>query len=106
VATPGKATTKDTPARDDKALELRVRGSSFVAIAKILGYERANQANEAFNRALRRKPAAEQVELRGQELSRLDAMADGVKANRGLEPKDVDRRLRTVERLRAMLLAD
>jgi len=101
-----KVSADDTPARDDKALELRVRGKSFVAIAKTLGYERANQANEAFNRALRRKPAAEQKELRGQELSRLDAMADGVKATEGLQPKDVDRRLRTVERLRAMLLAD
>jgi hypothetical protein len=102
----GKASAGDTPARDDKALELRVGGKSFVAIAKILGYERANHANEAFNRALRRKPASEQTELRGQELSRLDAMADGVKGDKGLGPEDAARRLRTVDRLRTMLLAD
>jgi hypothetical protein len=102
----GKASAADTPARDNKALELRVRGRSFVAIAKTLGYERANHANEAFNRALRRKPAAEQDELRGQELTRLDAMADGVKGDKALEPEDAARRLRTVERLRTMLLAD
>jgi len=101
-----KVSADDTPARDDKALELRVRGKSFVAIAKTLAYERANHANEAFNRALRRKPASEQDELRGQELSRLDAMAKGVKDNDALPPEDVARRLRTVERLRAMLLAD
>ena len=97
---------EDDLARDDKALRLRAGGKSFVAVAKALGYGRAQQANDAFNRALRRKPPEEQESLRHQELARLDTMAEGVRASQQLEPDDVARRIRSVERLRAMLLAE
>jgi hypothetical protein len=96
----------DTPARDEEALELRTRGQSFGAIATTLGYQRAHEANEAFNRALRRKPPEQRANLRREELARLDALADGVRANKQLGPDDIVRRLRAVELLRLMLLAD
>ena len=86
---------EDDLARDDKALRLRAGGRSFVAVAKALGYGRTHQANDAFNRGLRR-----------QELARLNILAEDVRASQQLEPDDVARRLRTVERLRVMLLAE
>ena len=97
---------EDEFARDDKALRLRASGKSFVAVAKALGYGRAHQANDAFNRALRRKPLGERESLRREELARLDTMAEGVRESQQLGPDDVIRRLRTVERLRVMLLAE
>ena len=65
---------------DGKVLELRGKGRSFAAIAKLLGFENANAANAAFNRALRARPAAEQKLLRKQEQFRLDALAERVRA--------------------------
>jgi hypothetical protein len=97
----------DTPACDeDKVLELRGQGKSFTRIAKTLGLGRPSEANDAFNRALRRKPAAERNTLRGRELVRLDALADGVRAHPERGPDGVARRLRTVARLRTMLMTD
>jgi hypothetical protein len=96
----------DGVARDDEALRLRVQGKSFAAIAGVLGYGRAYEANEAFNRALRRRPLHEQATLRVGELARLEAMADGIHDSRGLSPDEIASRLRAVERLRAMLLGD
>jgi hypothetical protein len=96
----------DSLAVDDDALRLRASGKSFGAIAKALGYERSDQANEAFNRALRRRPPKQRKKLRDEELVRLDAMADGVRSRPQLEPDDIARRLRGVERLRTLLLAD
>jgi len=97
---------EDDLARDDKALRLRAGGRSFVAVAKALGYGRTHQANDAFNRALRRKSAGEQESLRRQELARLNILAEDVRASKQLGPDDVVRRLRAVKRLRAMLLAE
>jgi len=98
---------QNTPACDeDKVLELRVQGKSFAKIANILSLGRPSQANDAFNRALRRKPPAERDALRSRELTRLDALADGVRAHPERGAEAVARRLRTVARLRAMLMAD
>jgi hypothetical protein len=91
---------------DDNVLKLRVQGRSFAGIAKTLGLSRPYQANDAFNRALRRKPPAERDALRGQELIRLDTLADGVRAHPERGADGVARRLRTVGRLRAMLMTD
>jgi hypothetical protein len=96
----------ETPARDDRVLELRIHGKSFAAIAKSLGLGRPSEANDAFNRALRLRPASEQEDLRRQELLSLDALADGVRGNPQLAPDELARRLRTVDRLRSRLLAD
>jgi hypothetical protein len=91
---------------EDKALEVRASGKSFAAIAKTLGYERTHEANEAFNRALRRKSPAAPDRLRRQELTRLDAMTESVRASHTLGSDGIAQRLQTVERLRTMLLAE
>ncbi len=98
---------QNSPAcHEDNVLDLRVQGRSFAGIAKTLGLSRPCQANDAFNRAVRRKPPAERDALRNQELTRLDALADGVRAHPEVGADGVARRLRTVARLKAMLLAD
>jgi hypothetical protein len=97
----------NTSARDeDKIFELRVQGKSFAGIAKTLGLDRPCQANDAFNRALRRQQPAKRAALRGQELIRLDALADGIRAHTELGADGLARRLQTVARLRAMLMAN
>jgi hypothetical protein len=96
----------DTPGRDDEVLKLRLEGRTFARIAKSVGYSRSSEANDAFNRALRRKPSAEQADLRRHELARLDSLLEGVRRNAELAPEDRARRLRSVERLRSKLLAD
>ena len=95
-----------TSARDEQALELRVKGRSFPAIAKALGYERPLLARQAFIRALRRKPEAVRADLRQQEMGRLDAMADVFRSNQDLDDEEIAQRLRAMDRLREMLLAD
>jgi hypothetical protein len=96
----------ETSGQDDQVLELRVQGKSFARIAKSLGFSGPSKANDAFNRALRRKTSAEQEGLRRQELLRLDALIEGVRGNAELAPDVQARRLRSVERLRTKLLAD
>jgi hypothetical protein len=96
----------DTPERDAKALELRGSGRSFANVARALGFEKARDANLAFNRALRRLPAKARAEARKSEVARLDALAARVKASEELEADEAARQLRVVERLRARLLAD
>ncbi len=91
---------------EDEVLALRLQGKSFSAIARSLGLERPFQANDAFIRALRRRPASERDSIRREELVRLDALADAVRANNELEPAGVARRLHTLDRLRAALVAD
>jgi hypothetical protein len=91
---------------EDEVLALRMQGKSFAGIARSLGLERPFQANNAFIRALRRQPVSERDSIRRQELVRLDALADAVRANHELAPAGVARRLRTLDRLRAGLIAD
>ena len=87
-------------------VELRGKGRSFAAIAKLLGFENANAANAAFNRALRARPAAEQKLLRKQEQLRLDALAERVRTRPNLSEREVGRQLRTISRLRTELAAE
>ena len=91
--------------QDERVLELRAQRRSFAAIARIVGYERASQVPAAFNRALRRRPPQEQEALRRAELARLDAMTQRVRENKELTAEDAARKLDTVGRLRARLLA-
>ena len=98
--------TEPSTSVDDEALELRRQGQSFKAIATKLGMATSGDANDAFQRSLRRKPARDRKQLRQEELERLDAVAAKLGANRTRTPDDVARRLQMVERLRAKLLAD
>ena len=97
------AATPDEMDRDEQALVLRGEGRPFVGIAQILGLESAHTANAAFNRALRRRPAAQQAQLRSREMARLDAVASRVRARDDLSLEEVIRRLRGVKHQRTTL---
>jgi hypothetical protein len=91
---------------DDQALVLRTQSKNFGKIAEALGLARPNDANEAFNRALRRRPADEQVTIRADENKRLDHLAKSVGADQTRTKEEVDERLRSIDRLRRRLMAD
>ncbi|MDQ3979257.1 MAG: hypothetical protein M3314_06885 [Actinomycetota bacterium] len=91
---------------DEQALTLRGQSKGFGKIAEALGLGKASEANEAFNRALRRRPSEEQATIRTEENRRLDRLAKAIKANGSRTKEDVDNRLKAVERLRARLMAD
>ena len=91
---------------DDQALTLRIQSKGFGKIAKALGLGRAGDANEAFNRALRRRPPEEQSEIRSEENRRLDRLANAIKADESRSEEDVAKRMRAIERLRSRLMQD
>jgi hypothetical protein len=91
---------------DEQALALRRQSKGFRKIAEALGLSRANDANEAFNRALRRRPPEEQAAIRSEESGRLDRLRDAVAADRERTKEEVDKRLRAIERLRRRLMSD
>ena len=91
---------------DEQALVLRSQSKGFGKIAETLGLGKASDANEAFNRALRRRPPEEQETIRAEESSRLDRLAGAVKADATRSKEDVDKRMRAVERLRTRLMAE
>ncbi len=95
-----------TTENDEQALAMRRKGRSFSGIAKELGYERAHDANDAFNRALRQRPPAEQDELRQEEQRRLDVMTQRVQEDDTLDKDEVAKRLRAIDHLRRVLAAD
>ena len=96
-------TTADS---DEQALVLRGQSKGFSKIAEALGMGRASDANEAFNRALRRRPSEEQATIREEENRRLDRLARAVSAGESRTAEDIAKRLRAVERLRTRLMAD
>ena len=93
-------------ARDEEALVLRMQGRAFGTIAKTLGMDRAAEANLAFNRALRRRPAEVQDVIRVEENSRLDRLAISVRTDDALNEDETAKRLHTIEVLRARLMTD
>lgn len=100
------ATDSDTDTIDARVLALRSKGTGFRTIADQLGLERASDANLAFNRALRRLPEEQRAIVRREEGLRLDRLADVTRANQSLTPTDIDRRLNSIDRLRAQLDAE
>jgi carboxylesterase type B len=97
---------EESTENDDRALTLRGQSKGFGKIAAALGLARANDANEAFNRALRRRPAEEQSTIRAEENGRLDRLARAVTADENRSKEEVDKRLRAIERLRRRLMKD
>ena len=91
---------------DEQALALRAKSKGFGTIAEALSLARAADANEAFNRALRRRPPEEQATIRADEHRRLDRLAAAVGADTERSKEDVDKRLQAIERLRVRLMAD
>jgi|SRR5579864_6792254 len=98
------ADTTDRAEQDLKVLLLRRKGRSFSSIARELSFERAVDANEAFNRALRRCPDQERKEVVAEELKRLDRL-ESAGAPNGDEAA-AKKRERAIKGLRARLLRD
>ena len=93
------------PVTDDQVLAMRTAGRSYGAIAKSLGLGRARDAQEAFQRALRRQPPDAQAEVREAELRRLNHLATRLQDKAGITEDELARKLRAVTRLREMTLA-
>ncbi len=91
---------------DEQALVLRRQSKGFGTIAQALGLSRANDANEAFNRALRRRPPEEQATIRSEESDRLDRLRAAVSADTTRTKEEIAKRLRAIDRLRARLMRD
>src|SRR5437868_1846614 len=98
------ADTTDSVEQDLQVLTLRRKGRSFSAIARELSLGRAVDANEAFNRALRRCPEPERKEVVAEELQRLDRLESAGGPNG--DAAAAKKRERAIKGLRARLLRD
>jgi hypothetical protein len=94
-----------TSARVEQALDLRVKGKSFPAIAEALGYERPLTARQAFIRALRNRPEAVRADLRRQGNGSHRCHDRRIPSQQHVDAEEIARRLRALGRLREMLLA-
>ena len=91
---------------DDDALRLRRQGQTYARISRELGLDRAADAQQAFRRAVRRLPVADAEQVREEELSRLDRLAERVQADTSKNDMDRARQLKTIERLRGQIQND
>jgi hypothetical protein len=91
---------------DDEVLRLRRQGRAYARISRELGLARAVDAQEAFRRAVGRLPAADAKDVRDEELSRLDRLAQRVRADTNKNDLDRARQLKTIERMRAQIDQD
>jgi hypothetical protein len=98
--------TDPSEAIDGEVLRLRSTGQAFARISRDLRLEKPVDAQRAFQRAVRRLPPGEQAEVREQESSRLDRLADKVNADTDKPLEEKTRRLAAVERLRGLLTSD
>ncbi len=96
----------DVLIEDEQVLALRSQGRSFAAIARLLGLGGARQAVEAFDRALRHRPAEERRRLRTEELERLSRLSRQLEARPDQSAEDLAGQLRALQRLRGMVGAD
>jgi hypothetical protein len=98
--------TEPSEALDGEVLRLRSSGRAFARISRDLELERPVDAQRAFQRAVRRLPVGEQDQVRQQESSRLDRLAERVNADTTKPAEDRTRRLAAIERLRGLLAID
>src|SRR3979490_79971 len=97
----------DAPeAIDGEVLRLRSSGRAFARISRDLRLERPVDAQRAFQRAVGRLPPHEQAQVRQQEASRLDRLAEKVNADTDKPLEEKTRRLAAVERLRGLLSSE
>ena len=89
---------------DDDVLRLRSEGQAYARISRDLGLDRAADAQQAFRRALGRLPAGDAERVRGEELTRLDRLAERVKTDASRNEMDRARQLKTIERMRGHVL--
>jgi hypothetical protein len=91
---------------DDEVLRLRRQGQTYARISRELGLDRAADAQQAFRRAVRRLPVADAEQVRDEELSRLDRLAERVRADTSKNDIDRARQLKTIERMRGQIEHD
>lgn len=91
---------------DEKVLRLRSEGQAYARISRDLGLDRAADAQQAFKRALRSLPAADAERVRVQEMSRLDRLAERVRADATRNETDQARQLKTIKRLRSQISSE
>ena len=91
---------------DDEVLRLRRQGQTYARISRALGLDRAADAQQAFRRAVRRLPVADAEQVREEELSRLDRLAEQVRADTSKNDIDRARQLKTIERMRGQIEHD
>jgi AraC-like DNA-binding protein len=91
---------------DDEVLRLRRQGQAYARISRDLGLDRAADAQQAFRRAVGRLPAGDAELVRGEELARLDRLADRVRADTSKNDTDRARQLKTIERMRGLMHHD
>ena len=85
---------------DDQVLHLRGKGQAYARISRDLGFERTADAQQAFRRALRRLPTIDATRVRSEELSRLDRLAERVRADTSRNELDRTRQMKTIERMK------
>lgn len=91
---------------ESEVLRMRSLGRAFARISRDLGLERGVDAQRAFQRAVRGLPAPERERVRGEEVSRLDRLADRVRADTAKSDLDRARQLKTIDRMRSQILED
>ena len=91
---------------DEKVLRLRCEGQPYARISRDLGLDRAADAQQAFRRALRRLAAGDAKRVREEEVSRLDRLAERVRADTSKNDMDQARQLKTIERMRTQIRDD
>ncbi len=91
---------------DDEVLRLRRQGQAYARISRDLGLARAADAQHAFRRAVRRLSVGDAEQVRVEELSRLDRLAERVRADTSKNDMDRARQLKTIERMRGHIQQD
>ena len=91
---------------DDDVMRLRSAGQGYARISRDLGLARTADAQQAFRRALRRLPADDADRVRGEELSRLDRLAERIRADATRNEIDRARQLKTIDRMIGYVRAD
>jgi hypothetical protein len=85
---------------DEDVVALREHGQTYSAIARALGMKRAVNAQEAFVRAMRSLPDAQQKAVYRREWERLDQLEKRIRSRDTNEPVKMERRLVALEALR------
>ena len=88
---------------DQKVLRLRGEGQPYTRISRYLGLDRGADAQRAFVRALGQLPASDAKQVRAEELSRLDRLAERVRGDAEQNDLVRARRLKTIERMRTQI---
>ncbi len=91
---------------EQKVLRLRGQGLPYARISRDLGLDRGADAQKAFVRALGGLPASDARQIRAEELSRLDRLAERVRGDAEQNDSDRAKRLKTIERMRSQVDQD